>query len=439
MGSKPLADRMRPRTINDIIGQEHIFSTGKLLRRMIEADQLRSIILYGPPGTGKTSIANVIANTTNAEFCTLNATTDGKADMKKIIDKAIQLNDKQNKKTILFIDEIHRFNKAQQDYLLPYVEQGIITLIGATTENPYFEINKALLSRSNIFELKPLNKNNILQIIEKAIHDNENGLGSIPLKITSDAKDYLATVVNGDTRQALNALELAVTTTKPNQNGFIEINTDIIMECTQIRIMRFDKRGDNHYDFISAYIESMRHSDIDASLYYLARMLESGEDPKYIARRLIIFAGEDNGLADPQAHIICTSTFLAVERVGMPESLYSLALATIYCATTLKSQSVKKGIHNAIDLVKQTGNISIPAFLQDEHYKSAHNLGRGNVTDVYKTPYYYDGLNCMPKSLRHIKLFDLSKAFGFETNLKKFIEAREAYKQNNPPPVLQND
>lgn len=438
MRQTPLADRMRPISINDIIGQEHIFGPGKLLRRMVEADQLSSIILYGPPGTGKTSIASVIANHTHAAFCPINATVAGKADMKKVVEEAINRQN-QNQGTILFIDEIHRFNKAQQDYLLPYVEQGVITLIGATTENPYFEVNGALLSRSSIFELKPLSKENIMEVISRAISDPVRGLGQQNIQMDADAMDYLASVSDGDTRRALNALDLAATTTPPDASGIIHITTDIIMECSQTRIMRFDKGGDNHYDFISAYIESMRHSDVDASMYYLSRMLAAGEDPKYIARRLVIFAGEDNGLADPNAQNITVSAFLAVERIGMPEGEFPLALATVYCATAPKSHTVKGALRASQELVRQTGNVPIPAFLQDESYKSAHKLGRGNVTDVYQTPYNYDGLDCMPKDLRNRRFFHLESLFGYENTVKSWEDWRAAVRAQNPPPTLEND
>lgn len=440
MRQTPLADRMRPVQINDLIGQEHIFGPGKLLRRMVEADTLSSIILYGPPGTGKTSIASVIANSTNAVFCPINATNAGKTDMKKVIDEAIKLRQTEDRGTILFIDEIHRFNKAQQDYLLPYVEQGVITLVGATTENPYFEVNGALLSRSSIFELKPLTKENILEVISRALTDPIRGLGNLNVHMNPEAMDYLASVVDGDTRQALNAMELAALTTDPDPSGVVHITTDIIMECSQTRVMRFDKRGDNHYDFISAYIESMRHSDTDAALYYLARMIAAGEDPKYIARRLVIFAGEDNGLADPQAQNITVSAFLAVERIGMPEGAFPLAMATVYCSTAPKSHTVKGGLRAAQALVEQTGNIPIPAFLQDESYKSAHKLNRGGVTDIYSTtPYNYDGLDCLPKELRACRFFHLESLLGYENTVKQWEDFRAAWRQQNPPPKLEND
>ena len=439
MHQTPLADRMRPTKIDDVVGQEHIFGPGKLLRRMIEADRLSSIILYGPPGTGKTSIAMVIANHTNAAFCPINATVAGKADMKKIVDEAKMRQADHDKNTILFIDEIHRFNKAQQDYLLPYVERGVITLVGATTENPYFEVNGALLSRSCIFALKPLSKDNIKEIIQKALTDQTRGLGGQNIQIDPEALDYLASVSDGDTRRALNAVELAAMTTPADSNGAINITVDTVMECSQTRVMRFDKRGDNHYDFISAYIESMRHSDVDASLYYLARMLAAGEDPKYIARRLVIFAAEDNSLADPQAQNIAVSTFLAIERIGMPEDEIPLATATIYCATAPKSATAIKALGAAKELVQQTGNIPIPGFLQDESYKSAHELGRGGVTDVYQTPYNYDGLDCLPKVLRQQRFFELKSVFGYENTIQSWLNYRKEVLMHNPPPVLDND
>ena len=290
MQNTPLADRMRPQKLEDIAGQQHLLAPGQLLYRMIQADRLSSIILYGPPGTGKTSIAQVIANTTNANFCRINATTAGKADMKTVVESAQKLRKNENRGTILFIDEIHRFNRAQQDYLLPYVENGTVVLMGATTENPYFEVNGALLSRSRIFELKPLSNDDVAWAVKRAISDKTNGYGNKNIFLLSDALEYLCSVVDGDLRQALNALELAVETTDPKideKTGaeYTAIDVKTIQNCIQRRIMRFDKSGDNHYDFISAFIESMKHSEVDATLYYLARMLEAGEDPKYIARR----------------------------------------------------------------------------------------------------------------------------------------------------------
>ena len=424
----PLADRMRPKTLDDVAGQQHLLGPGKLLRRMIEADQLSSIILYGPPGTGKTSIAHVIANHTGSAFRSINATTAGKADMKTVVDSAEKLWKESDKGTILFIDEIHRFNKAQQDYLLPYVENGTVVLIGATTENPYFEVNGALLSRSRIFELKPISNDDVIRVLTAAVKDPTNGYGAKPVVLTDDAADYLANIVNGDVRQALNVLELAVETTPPDAKGDIIVNTAVIQECIQKRIMRFDKSGDNHYDFISAFIESMKHSEPDAVLYYLARMLEAGEDPKYIARRILVCAAEDIALADPQAIQVAAAAFDSVEKVGLPECVYALAMAAVYNATAPKSHSVCNGIAAAREDVQKTGNIPIPAFLQDESYKSAHKLGRGGVSDIYQSPYHYDGTDCMPDALKGRTYF-VPEPFGFEQNIQKYVEWCRNYKR----------
>ncbi len=428
MANSPLATRMRPTKLDEIIGQTHILAPGALLYRMIQADQLYSIILYGPPGTGKTTIANVIANTTGKDFQQINATTASKTDMRHIVDSAIALAQSDSRETILFIDEIHRFNKAQQDYLLPYVENGTITLIGATTENPYFEVNGALLSRSRIFELKPLSADDIAKAISRAISDTTNGYGNRDIIITNDVIKYLAHIVDGDVRQALNALELAIETTDPWSDGHIHITDDVIANCTQKKIMRFDKNGDNHYDFISAFIESMKHSEVDAALYYLARMLEAGEDPKYIARRLVVCASEDIALADPQALTVAMNAFLTVERVGLPECVYALAMSAIYNSMAPKSNSAAVGLSRAIDDVKATGNIPIPAFLQDESYKSAHKLGRGGVSDVFQTPAHYDGTNCMPPELNgHV--YYKPQGFGYELTIQKYLDWCNAYKQ----------
>lgn len=425
----PLADRMRPSTLDEIVGQEHLLSPTGLLRRMIQADRLYSIILYGPPGTGKTSIAHVIAHTTQSEFQQINATTAGKADMKKVVDNALQQIQEHDKGTVLFIDEIHRFNKAQQDYLLPYVENGTIVLIGATTENPYFEVNGALLSRSRIFELKPLSTQNIIDLLTRTIKDTTNGLGNEAIYTTNDVLEYLANIVDGDVRQALNALELAVETTDYDETGFKVITKEIISECTQKRIMRFDKNGDNHYDFISAFIESMKHSEVDATLYYLARMIEAGEDPKYVARRILVSAYRDISLADPHAIQVAISAFLSVERIGIPECWDALAMAAVYNATAPKSNSASCGLAHAKNAVKRTRNIPIPAFLQDESYKSAHKLGRGGVSDVFAAPYHYDGTDCMPEELKGETYF-VPQPFGYEQNIEKYLNWCKTYKNS---------
>jgi len=373
----PLAARLRPTTLDEVVGQEHIIGKDKLLYRAIKADKLSSVIFYGPPGTGKTTLAKVIANTTSSEFMQINATTSGKKDMEDVVQKAKDLMGMYGRRTILFIDEIHRFNKAQQDYLLPHVEDGTVILIGATTENPYFEVNGALISRSHIFELKPLSRDNIKTLILRAVNDTEKGMGAYNAVIDEDALEGLADISEGDARHALNAIELAILTTDPGEDGKIHITPDIIEECIQRRVMRFDKTGDNHYDTISAFIKSMRGSDPDAALYYLAKMIDSGEQVTFIARRIMICASEDVGNADPQALQVAVAAAQAVERIGWPESNLILAQAVTYVATAPKSNASCTGIESATAAVRETGNLPIPPHLQDAHYKGAAKLGHG--------------------------------------------------------------
>ena len=372
----PLAARLRPMTLDEVVGQEHIIGKDKLLYRAIKADKLSSVIFYGPPGTGKTTLAKVIANTTSSEFMQINATTSGKKDMEDVVAKAKDIAGMYGKKTILFIDEIHRFNKAQQDYLLPYVEDGTIILIGATTENPYFEVNGALISRSHIFELKPLSIENIKTLIMRAI-ESDKGMGAYNADITDEALNGLADICDGDARHALNAIELAILTTDKLDDGKVHITLPIIEDCIQRRVMRFDKTGDNHYDTISAFIKSMRGSDPDAAVYYLAKMIESGEDVKFIARRIMICASEDVGNADPQALQVAVAAAQAVERVGWPESSIILSQAVTYVATAPKSNAAVCAIEEAQSAVRETGNLPVPVHLQDAHYKGAAKLGHG--------------------------------------------------------------
>lgn len=373
----PLAARLRPRTIDEVVGQQHILAKDKLLYRAIKADKLSSVIFYGPPGTGKTTLAKVIANTTKAKFCQINATVAGKKDMEEVVEAAKQTLGMYGQKTILFIDEIHRFNKSQQDYLLPFVEDGTIVLIGATTENPYFEVNGALLSRSAIFELKLLTRDDIKTIIMRALTDKNNGLGGFDADISDDALDFLSDLAGGDARRALNAIELGVMTTERSEDGKIHITLPVAEECIQKRAVLFDKDGDNHYDTISAFIKSMRGSDPDAAVYYLAKMLYAGESVTFIARRIMICASEDVGNADPQALVVATAAAQAVERIGMPESTLILSQAAIYVACAPKSNSCTTAIDAATETVKETGNLPIPPHLQDAHYKSAGKLGHG--------------------------------------------------------------
>ena len=396
--SSPLASRMRPNTLDEVVGQQHIIGKGKLLYRCIKADKLSSIILYGPPGTGKTTLARVIAHTTSADFKQVNATTSGKKDMEEVIKVAKYNFGAFQKKTILFIDEIHRFNKAQQDYLLPYVEDGTVILIGATTENPYFEVNGALLSRSTLFELKPLSTTDLLSLVNRAF-SAEKGLAKEHALIDDDAALFLAETADGDARTLYNALELAAETTERNKDGIIHITLDTAHECIQKRVIRYDKEGDHHYDTISAFIESMKHTAPDATLYYLARMLIAGEDPKYIARRICVCASEDIGLADSNALAVAVNAFLAVERIGMPECREILAHAALYVCMAPKSDTCQ-GINAAMADVQKTGNVAIPAFLQDASYAGADKLGRGKgLRDIHKYPNHYIQQPCLPEKL----------------------------------------
>lgn len=373
----PLAARMRPRTLDEVAGQEHIIGRDKLLYRAIKADKISSVIFYGPPGTGKTTLAKVIASTTSAEFTQINATVAGKKDMEEVVAKAREIQGMYGKRTILFIDEIHRFNKAQQDYLLPFVEDGTVILIGATTENPYFEVNGALLSRSIIFELKPIPMEAVRELLKKAVYDTDRGMGAYGAVIEEDALDFLADISGGDARHALNAIELGIMSTGRGQDGRIHITLDVAQECIQKRAARYDKSGDNHYDTISAFIKSMRGSDPDAAVYYLARMLYAGESVAFVARRIMICAAEDVGNADPQALVVATNASLAVERIGMPEAQIILAQAAAYVASAPKSNAASAGIFAAMEEVGRTGNLPIPTHLQDAHYKGAAKLGRG--------------------------------------------------------------
>lgn len=373
----PLASRMRPTTLDEVVGQKHIVGKDKLLYRAIQADQLGSIIFYGPPGTGKTTLAKVIANTTSASFRQINATVAGKKDMEEVVREAKDALGMYGKKTILFVDEIHRFNKSQQDYLLPYVEDGTLILIGATTENPYFEVNGALLSRSRIFELKSLEKDDIKELICRALVDEVKGMGGYHAVIDEDAAEFLADVAGGDARAALNAVELGVLTTRRADDGQIHITLEVAQECIQKRAVRYDKDGDNHYDTISAFIKSMRGSDPDAAVYYLARMLYAGEDIKFIARRIMICASEDVGNADPQALTVAVSASQAVERIGMPEAEIILAQAVTYVATAPKSNAAVNAISEAMDAVRNQRSMPVPVHLQDAHYKGSEKLGHG--------------------------------------------------------------
>ena len=383
----PLASRLRPKTLDQVVGQEHIIGKDKLLYRAIKADKLSSIIFYGPPGTGKTTLAKVIANTTSADFMQLNATVAGKKDMEDVVAKAKQNMAMSGRKTILFVDEIHRFNKGQQDYLLPFVEDGTLILIGATTENPYFEVNGALISRSIVFELKPLSTDNIKQLILRAVNDKEKGMGAFNARIDDDAADFLAEISNGDARTALNAIELGILTTDKSEDGTIHITMEVAEQCIQKRAIRYDKSGDNHYDTVSAFIKSMRGSDPDAALYYLAKMLYAGESVEFIARRIMISAAEDVGMADPNALTVAVSAANAVHQIGMPEAKIILAEAVVYMATAPKSNASYMGLEKAMSAVQNTKISGIPVHLMDAHYKGAAKLGHG---DGYKYAHDYE-------------------------------------------------
>ena len=418
----PLASRLRPTTLEEVVGQQHIIGKDKLLYRAIKADKISSVIFYGPPGTGKTSLAKVIANTTKAEFTQINATSSGKKDMENVISKAKDDIGMYGKKTILFIDEIHRFNKAQQDYLLPFVEDGTVCLIGATTENPYFEVNSALVSRSVIFELHTLSKEDIAVLIRRAIDDDKKGLGSYNAYIDDEALEFLADAANGDARNALNAIELGVLTTEPESDGRIHITLDVASECIQKRALKYDKDGDNHYDTISAFIKSMRGSDPDAAVYYLARMLSAGEDIKFIARRIMICASEDVGNADPNAIVVATSAAQAVERLGMPESRIVLSQAAAYVACAPKSNAAAVAIDKAMDYVGSHPAYHIPPYLQDAHYDAASELGRG-IGYMYAHDYknHYAKQRYLPDEVVGEAFYELSD-MGYEKQLKEHLD-----------------
>ncbi|MBO8163884.1 MAG: AAA family ATPase [Brevibacillus sp.] len=423
---KPLAARLRPRRLDEIIGQSHILGPGKLLRRAIEADQLSSLIFYGPPGTGKTTLAKVIARTTKSHFSEINAVTAGVADIRRIVEEAKERLVMNSQRTTLFVDEIHRFNKSQQDALLPYVEEGTIILIGATTENPFFEVNAALLSRSQIFQLYALSDQELEQVLERALHDREQGLGELPIALEPDARDHLIRYAEGDARRLLNALELAVVTTPPGADGRIVITLEVAVESIQRRAVRYDKSGDQHYDTISAFIKSIRGSDPDAALYWLARMIDAGEDPRFIARRLVIAASEDIGNADPQAITVAVSCFQALELVGMPEGRIPLAQATTYLATAPKSNAAYVGINEALDVIRDQGHRPVPIHLRDRAYKGAAKLGHG---EGYLYPHDYpDGYvsqQYLPDGVDYT--FYRPKPIGYEQE----IRARQAMRRKS--------
>ncbi len=424
----PLAARMRPETLDEVVGQRHIIGKDKLLYRAIKADKLSSVLFYGPPGTGKTTLARVIANTTSAQFCQLNATSSGKKEMEEVIEQAKNSQGMYGKKTILFIDEIHRFHKGQQDYLLPFVEDGTVILIGATTENPYFEVNGALLSRSVIFELKTLSKEDIKTLLYRAASDEKKGMGAYGAKLYDDAAEFLADAANGDARRALTAIELGVLTTQRSGDGKIHITLEVACECIQKRAVRYDKSGDNHYDTVSAFIKSMRGSDPDAAVYYLARMLYAGEDIKFIARRIMICAAEDVGNADPQALQVAVAASLAVERIGMPEAQIILSQAVTYVASAPKSNASLNAIDQAARLVRSTKTPPIPAHLQDSHYKSSEKLGRGlGYQYAHAYPNHYAAQQYLPDELSGTVFYSPTEN-GYEKAIKDYLSNVEKWK-----------
>ena len=417
----PLASRMRPASLDEVVGQEHIVGKDKLLYRAIKADRISSVIFYGPPGTGKTTLARVIAATTKSDFCQINATSAGKKDMEEVVEAAQKNLGGYGKRTILFIDEIHRFNKGQQDYLLPFVEDGTIILIGATTENPYFEVNGALLSRSHIFELKPLSKDNIKQLLLRAVNDSQKGMGAFKVRLYDDALEFLSEMANGDARTALNAIELGILTTERNEDGYIHIDLDTASECIQKRVLKYDKTGDNHYDNISAFIKSMRGSDPDAAIYYLARMLTAGEDIKFIARRIMICASEDVGMADPQALQLAVSASLAVERVGMPEARIILAQAACYVACAPKSNASYLAIGDAMRFVENGGVYPVPRHLQNKHADSFGEEREQGYLYAHDFPNHYVSQQYLPDEIKN-KVFYHPTDMGYERILKEYLD-----------------
>ena len=417
----PLASRLRPKTLEEIVGQRHILGKDKLLYRAIKADKLSSLIFYGPPGTGKTTIARVIANTTKASFTQLNATVAGKKDMEAVVSQAKDNLGMYGRKTILFVDEIHRFNKGQQDYLLPFVEDGTVILIGATTENPYFEVNGALISRSVVFELKALEPGDVKELIHRAVYDEERGMGAYQAVITEEVADFLADIAGGDARSALNAVELGVLTTEKGEDGRIHLTKEVISECIQKRVVRYDKTGDNHYDTISAFIKSMRGSDPDAAVYYLAKMIYAGEDERFIARRIMICASEDVGNADPMALTVAVSAAQAVERIGFPEAQIILAQAAAYVACAPKSNSAVNAIGKAMESVKSR-RTSVPVHLQDAHYPGAKKLGHGTgYRYAHDYPNHYVEQQYLPSEIEGEVFYEPSEN-GYEKEIREYFK-----------------
>ncbi len=420
--NEPLAQRLKPRTLDEYVGQEHILSKDKLLYRSIKSDRITSLILYGPPGVGKTSLAKIIARTTHCNYVELNAVTSGIKEIKAVVENAINEIARKGKKTILFIDEIHRFNKTQQDSLLPHVEKGTITLVGATTENPFFEVNKALLSRSMIFKLEQLTEEHIIKLLNRALKDKELGYGKINIILYDDALKFICTNASGDGRKALNALELAVLTTNKREDGIIHVTLDVVEECMQRRQVSYDKSGDYHYDVVSAFIKSIRGSDPDAAVHYLARMLYSGEDPEFIARRIVISASEDIGNADPYALLVANAALNVVKSIGMPEARITLAQAVTYLAGAPKSNAAYNAINDALSDIERENIGAVPMHLRDSHYGGAKSLNHG--VD-YKYPHNYEHhyvkQQYLPKELLN-KNYYKPTGLGYEKRIKDRME-----------------
>ncbi|NLL41883.1 MAG: replication-associated recombination protein A [Firmicutes bacterium] len=419
--NSPLAVRMRPESLQEYVGQEHILGEGKLLRRAIAGDVLRSIILYGPPGVGKTTLGYVISKSTRAVFVNVSATTTGAAELKKLAGEARDRRAFHGQRTILFVDEIQRLNKGQQDVLLPAVEQGDVVLIGATTENPYFEVNAALLSRSQIYKLEPLTSQELLTVAKNAL-ESPGGLGNINCAVTDEALQHLARIANGDARVMLNNLEFAVMTALPNEDGVRMIDLAVAEEAAQAQRVRYDKSGDNHYDVISAFIKSLRGSDPDAALYWYARMVYAGEDPRFVVRRLLVHAAEDVGMADPNALLMAQAAGFALEWLGMPEARIPIAQAIIYIATAPKSNSVITAVDAALATVEQRGAESVPVHLRDTHYPGAAKLGHGKGYKYpHDYPHHYVAQNYLPENLQDFRVYSPSTQ-GREKVIKERLE-----------------
>jgi putative ATPase len=438
----PLAARMRPRRLDEYAGQSHILSPGMLLRRAIEADRIQSLIFYGPPGTGKTSLAQIIAGQTQSKFERLSGVESNVADMRRVLASAANRLENTGQSTILFIDEIHRFNKSQQDILLPDVESGVVRLIGATTHNPFFFVNSPLVSRSQIFELRPLTEAELLALLQRAVGDSERGLGHMKLRADEEALKHLAKVSDGDARKALNSLEVAALTTSPNADGFIHLTLAVAEQCIQKKAVVYDGDGDAHYDTISAFIKSMRGSDPDAALYWLAKMIHAGEDPRFIARRIVIHAAEDVGLADPMALVLANAAFQAAEFIGWPEARIPIAEAVLYIATAHKSNSVITAIDAALADVKSGRTLAVPEHLRDGHYKGAKQLGHG---EGYKYAHDYEGHFVPQDHLGAARRFYEPGDQGVEKKIKERVDkwraiAAEARNElQNKPPEGQSD